>query len=106
MLPSLINGPQDNPLFFIFLFSCRMARGHEETSNNKVGRKRGTPWETPIVSSLVTAMSVEELRSSSQVLGNIRLEVIDGPIASTIRGANNAVYFTREKFAARLHFPV
>ena len=62
------------------------------------GVRERTPWETPIVSSLVTTMSIEELRSSSQVPGNIRLEVADGPIASTIRGANNAVYFTREKF--------
>ena len=42
-----------------------MARGHEEASTSQVVRKRGTPRETPTVSSLVAAMSVEELRSFS-----------------------------------------
>ena len=40
-----------------------MARGQEETSTNQVGRRRASPWESSIVSSLVVAMSVEELRS-------------------------------------------
>ena len=50
---------------FFCLFSCRMARGLEETSTSHTGRKRGTLWETPIVSSLIATMSVEELRSFS-----------------------------------------
>ena len=60
------------------------------------GRDRGTPRETPTVSNLVVAMSIEELRSFSQVPSNIRLEVADGPTATTIRGVDNVVYFTRE----------
>ena len=51
-------------------------------------------------------MSVEEFRSFNQVPTNIRLEVADGPTASTIRGADNVVYFTREQFVVGLHFPV
>ena len=51
-------------------------------------------------------MSVKELRSFSQVPTNIRLKVADGPPAPTIGGVDNAVYFTREQFAARLRFPV
>ena len=39
-----------------------MARCHEEASTNQAGSKRGTPWETPMASSLVAAMSVEDLR--------------------------------------------
>ena len=49
--------------FFSCLFACRMVRGHEEASTSQVGRKRGNPLETPMVSSLVTAMFVEDLRS-------------------------------------------
>ena len=64
------------------------------------------PQETTTVSSLVVAMSVEELRLFSQVPTNIRLEVADGPTASTIGGADNAVYFTRKQFAAGLRFHV
>ena len=40
-----------------------MARGHEEAFISQVRRKRGIPRETPTISSLVAAMSVEELRS-------------------------------------------
>ena len=39
-----------------------MAGDHEEVSISQIGCRRGTPWETPTVSSLVAAMSVEELR--------------------------------------------
>ena len=91
-------------IHFFCLFACRMARGHEETSTSQAGRKRGTSQETPIVSSLVAAMSVEELRSFSQVPADIKLEVVDDPTASTIGGAYNVVYFTREQFAAGLCF--
>ena len=73
-----------------------MARGHEEASTSQAGRKRGIPWETPMVSILVAAMSIEELRSFRQVPAAIRLEVSNGTAASTKRGADNAVYFTRE----------
>ena len=83
-----------------------MVRGHEETSTSQARRKRGTSWETPIVSSLVVAMSVEELRLFSQVPTDIILEVEDGTTALTIGGADNVVYFTLEQFVARLRFPI
>ena len=72
-----------------------MARGHEEASTSQAGCKRGTPWETPTVSSLVAAMSVEDLRSFRQVPATIRLEMSDGIATSTMGTTNNAVYFTR-----------
>ena len=83
-------------LTLFFLFACRMMIGHKEASTNQAGRKRGILRERPIIRSLVVAMSVEELRSFSQFPANIRLEVADGSIAPTIRGVDNAVYFTRE----------
>ena len=63
-----------------------MARGHEEASTSQARGKRGTPRETPTVSSLVTVMSVKELRSFSQVPIDIRLKVENGPAAPTIGG--------------------
>ena len=51
-------------------------------------------------------MSVEKLRPFSQVPANIILEVADGMTTPTIGGANNVVYFTREKFVVGLHFPI
>ena len=54
-----------------------MAIGHEEASTNQAERKRGTPQETPTVSSLVAAMSVKDLRSFKQVPATIRLEKLD-----------------------------
>ena len=59
-----------------------------------------------MVSSLVAAMSIEKLRSFRQVSPAIRLEVLDGTATPTIRRADNAVYFTREQFAARFRFPI
>ena len=70
-----------------------MVRGHEEASTSQVGRKRGSPKETPTVSSLVATMSVEDLRSFRQVPPAIRLEVSDGTTTSTMGVADNIVYF-------------
>ena len=83
-----------------------MTRSHKEACTSQAGRKRGTPWETPIVNSLVTAMFVEELRSFKQVPATIGLEVLDGAATSTIGTTNNAVYFTRKQFAAGLCVPI
>ena len=71
-----------------------MARGHRETSTSQVGRKRGTPRETPTVSSLVVAMFVEDLRSFRQVPAAIRLEVSYGMATSTMGETDNVVYCT------------
>ena len=83
-----------------------MARGQEETSISQVGRKRGTPRESPTESSLVTTMFVEELRSFYQVSTDISLELSDGATVSIVGGADNVVYFTLEHFVDRLHFPI
>ena len=83
-----------------------MTRSQEETSTSQVGRRRGSNWESPTASSLVASMSMEELRSCCQVPDGISLEMSDIPDFSTVGQADNAVYFTREHFTARLHFPV
>ena len=64
----LLYGPQVDHFFFsLFLFACRMTRGHEEVSTSPARCIRGTPRETPTASSLVDVMSAEELRLYSQI---------------------------------------
>ena len=60
--------------------------------------------ETHTESSLVVAMSVEELRLYSQVLAEIIMEVLDGSTTSIVGEVDNAIYFTREQFATVLRF--
>ena len=71
-----------------------MTRGYKEVSNSQVGRRRGTPRETPTASSLVVAISAEELRLYSQDPAEISLEMSDGPATSTVGEADNVFYFT------------
>ena len=78
---------------------------NKEASTSQAGRKRGIPRETPTISSLVAAMSKEELRSFRQVPIIISLEVSNGTTTPTIGGADNAIYFTQEQFAAGLCSP-
>ena len=51
-------------------------------------------------------MSVEDLRSFRQVHAAIRLEMSDGAATLTTGATDNAIYFTREQFAAGLCLPV
>ena len=87
LFSSLLNGPQTDPScpFFFCLFACRMAIGYEEVSSSQVRRQRGTPLEMLTTSSLVTAMSAEELRLYSQVHAEISLEISDSPTTSIIK---------------------
>ena len=83
-----------------------MARGHDEVLTSQARHRRGTPREAPTASNLVAAMSTEELRLYNQILVEINLETSDGATTSTFGEADNAVYFTREQFAAGLRLPV
>ena len=77
-----------------------MVRGQEEISTSQVGRRRGPNRELPFASSLVSSMSMEEMRSFCQIPNTITLELSDGSTASTIGEADSAVYFAREQFVA------
>ena len=94
--------PSSTPFF---LSACRIVRGHEEVSNSQDGPRRGTPWETPTVSSIVVAMSAEKLGLYSQIPTKISLETLDNTDTSTFGEADNAVYFTREQFSIGFCFP-
>ena len=63
-------------------------------------------WFLPTASSLVATMSAEELRLYSQVPTEIGLKVSNGPISSTVREEDNAIYFTQKQFDVGLRFPV
>ena len=73
-----------------------MAKGQEETFTSQVERKKGTPpgiahYKQP--SHCYVYKGVEILLS---VPTDISLELSDGATVSTVGGADNAVYFTRE----------
>ena len=91
-------------VFVFFLSACRMARGQEETSTNQPGRKRGP--RIPSTSSIISSLSIEELRAYCQILDDIDVVLSKGSVENTVGQEYNAVFFTRERLAAGLRFPV
>ena len=83
-----------------------MVRGQEETCTNQAGHRKGPGRDTPSASSIISSLSMEELRSYCHIYDNIDFELSDGPTESTIDKEDGAVYFTREQLAAGLRFPV
>ena len=79
-----------------FLFACGMARDQEETSTSQAGRKRGPTWGTPSTSSIISSLSMEELRAYYEIPNNIDVMLSDGPARNTVGGDDNAMFFTRK----------
>ena len=52
--------PLSSPL--LLLSACSMARGQEETSSSQARRRRGPRRDSPSASSLISSLSMEELR--------------------------------------------
>ena len=77
-----------------------------EVSGIQAGQKRGAVQASTSMSSRVSGMSEDELRSFCRVPDDIRLELSDGPAVPTVHEAENAIYFTKEQFAAGLRLPV
>ena len=96
MLVSLIVLLRDTLVDPRSLFACRVMRDQKETSTSQVVRRKGSSGESPIASSLVSSMSMEELRSLCRIPNGISLELLDGPTLSTIGQVDNTVYFTWE----------
>ena len=90
----------------LLLSACSMERGQEETSTSQAGRRRGPSRDTPFASSLISSLSMEELRSYRRIPNDIDFELSDDPAESTINEEDRVVYFTREQLAARLHFSI
>ena len=68
--------------------------------------RKGSNRESPIERSLVSFISMKELRSFYRVPDSISLELSDMLAFSIVGQANNAVYFSLEQFATELRFPV
>ena len=90
----------------LLLSAFSMARGQEETSTSQAERRRGPDRDTPSTSSIISSLSMEELRSYYHIPDNINFELPDGPAESTIDKDDGAIYFIRKQLAARLRFPV
>ena len=90
----------------LLLSACSMARGQEGTSTSQVGRRRGPSRDTPSASSLISSLSMEELRSYCRIPDRIDFELSDGSAESTINEEYNAMYFNREHLAAGFRFPI
>ena len=84
------------PLSYVILllFACSMARGQEETSTSQAGRRRGYGRDTLSTSSIISSMSMEELRSYCQIPENIDFELLDCSVESTTGDRDSVVYFT------------
>ena len=56
-----------------------MEKGQEETSTSQARRRRGPSRDMPSASSLISSLSIEELRSYCQIPNNIDFELSDVP---------------------------
>ena len=81
-----------------------MARVREETSTS--GHPGGRLRATPFTRSIISSMTMEELRTYYEVPDNIDLWLMERADESTLGGEHNGVCFTREHLAVGLHFPV
>ena len=97
----IVYGPRVDPFFSVCL-PIEWRGVTKRLLPVKLGLRRGPPRNAH--SSLITAMSIEELRSFSQVPVVVKLEVSDCTAIPTIEGADNVVYFTQEQFTAGLRF--
>ena len=63
----------------LLLSACSMARGQEDTSTSQAGRKWGPSQESPSVSSIISSLSMDEVRSYCQIPEDIDFEFSKGP---------------------------
>ena len=80
--------------FPFFLSACRKARGQEKTSTSQAGHKRGPTQGTPSTRSIISSLSMEELRTYCEIPDDIDIMLLHGPAQNTIVGEDNAVFFT------------
>ena len=81
-----------------------MARGREDNSTS--GRPGGRLRATPFGSSIVSSLTMEELKAYCEFPDNIDLRLMERVDESTLGGEHNGVFFTREHLAAGLRFPL
>ena len=83
-----------------------MTRGQEETSTSQAGRKQGPTRGTPSTSSIISSLSMEELRAFCEILDDIDIMLSNGSAESTAGKEYNTIYFTRDQLVVGLCFPV
>ena len=83
-----------------------MERGQEVTSSSQASRKQGPTRGTPSGSSIISSLTMEELRAYCDVPDNIDLTLMEEPDESTLGGEHNTVFFTQDHLAVGLRFPV
>ena len=83
-----------------------MARGQETTSTRQAGCERRPTRGTLSTSSIISSLTMEELRAYCDFPDNIDLKLMEEPDEFTLGGEHNAMFFTREHLAAGVHFPV
>ena len=66
------------PFLFLFLSACRMARSEKETFTCQAGRKRGPTRGTPSTSSIISSLSMDELRAYCEIPNDISVILSDG----------------------------
>ena len=81
-----------------------MARGREETSTS--GRLGGCLRATPSANSIISSLTMEELRAYCEVPNSIDLRLMERVNECTLGGEHNGVFFTLEHLAAGLRFHV
>ena len=108
LLPVWYYDMELTPISFVLLLlsACSIARGQEKTSTSQAGRRIGPGQQTPSASSIISSLSLEELRSYCQIPDNIDIELPNGSAESTIGKGDGAIYFTREQLAVGLRFLV
>ena len=74
--------------------ACRMVRGQEATSTSQAGRNRRPTRGMPSASSIISSLTMEELRTYCYVPDNIDLKLMEKPDESTMGGEHNVVFFT------------
>ena len=74
------------------LSAYRMARDLEETSTSQAGRKLGPTRGTPSTSSIISSLSMEELRAYCEISDDIDVMLSDGPAENTIGEEYIAVF--------------
>ena len=83
-----------------------MARGQEETSTSQAEHRRGPSRDKPSASSLISSLSMEELKSYCQIPNDIDFELSDSLTERIMNQEDNTVFFTWEQLAAGLRFLV
>ena len=83
-----------------------MVRGQEKTSTSQPGHKRGPTLGMPSTRSIISSLSMEELRAYCQIPDDIDVVLSEGLAENTMGVAYNAMFFTREQLATGLRFPV